>query len=469
LARSLQDITNAAIAYINSLYPNANTFQGTLLGDIVIGTPAQEEAKLYAQSELVSQDQSIDNASSTGLNKIGGNYNTQQKSPIPAVGAITFFTNSAPATDIDIPVGTVVGTGTFSPTGDITFSTTREVVMYAVLGASYLNPNTGKYEITTEIEAITAGSIGNVAQNTLNTLIGALVGIDGCYNANSTTNGVDTENIEVFRRRLSLEVQGNTIGTPDGFLTIVLQNPSVGDAILVGNGNTLRDVSGAVDIYIKGVTPTQYNDSYDISLLSDPSQLIFTKQPIYLAGVQTVIISNTGSVSTPSFTFVQDSGSLGGSIYAQDKLVWATPLDPSLGTVYINYSYNSLPETLQNQFAQTNFNVLNTDLLVKSANQILIDITTSVKILPGFDNTYVALQIQSNIAEYLDSLQIGATISQSGIALIILQTPGINDVLLPFTSFSGNNGLITPDSFGDLDIPSNSYAEAGDIVINVVV
>jgi hypothetical protein len=332
-----------------------------------------------------------------------------------------------------------------------------------------LNPNTGKYEITTEIEAITAGSIGNVAQNTLNTLIGALVGIDGCYNANSTTNGVDTENIEVFRRRLSLEVQGNTIGTPDGFLTIVLQNPSVGDAILVGNGNTLRDVSGAVDIYIKGVTPTQYNDSYDISLLSDPSQLIFTKQPIYLAGVQTVIISNTGSVSTPSFTFVQDSGSLGGSIYAQDKLVWATPLDPSLGTVYINYSYNSLPETLQNQFAQTNFNVLNTDLLVKSANQILIDITTSVKILPGFDNTYVALQIQSNIAEYLDSLQIGATISQSGIALIILQTPGINDVLLPFTSFSGNNGLITPDSFGDLDIPSNSYAEAGDIVINVVV
>ena len=469
MSRSLQEITAAASAYINTKYPKANTFEGTLLGDIVIGAPAQEQAKLYAQSELVSQDQSIDNAGSTGLNKTGGNFNTQQKSPIPAVGVITFFKNSAPTSDITIPVGTVVGTGTSSATGDIRFSTLRDVTMYAALSASYLNATTGKYEITTEIEAITPGSLGNVSSNTLATIIGALTGIDGCYNANSTSNGVDTEDIDVFRRRLSLEVQGNALGVSDGYLTKVLENSSVEDAVLVGHGNTGRDVSGAIDIYIKGATPAQHNDSYNISELSSPTQLIFTKQPIYLAGIQAVIISNTGSVVAPGYSFVQDSGSLAGSIYAQDKLVWTAPLDPSLGTVYITYSYNSLPETLQNQFAQTNFDVLNTNLLIKAAQEIFIDVTTSIKVLPGFDSTYVALQIQSNIAVFLDSSQIGDTVQQSSVAKVILETPGVNDVLLPFTSFSGNLGTIVPDTFGDLEMPQNAYPSAGSIVINVVV
>jgi len=54
------------------------------------------------------------------------------------------------------------------------------------------------------------------------------------------------------------------------------------------------------------------------------------------------------------------------------------------------------------------------------------------------------------------------------VAETILLVAGVDDLQLPLTLFQGENGSVTVDSFGNLQLLSKSYAVIGDLIINVV-
>jgi len=471
MSKTYSSIITDMRSYIRSLYPSAQTHEGSILNDIVIAAPAREMALLYEKNTLISRDQSIATATQAGLEKWGSNLNKYQKPAIPAIGTVTFFSNTAPTTNITISANTIVSTRSGVGVRAQQFRTIRKVIMYTALAASYLNPTTGKYEISVDVEAMSPGITGIVGAYTIDSIQGTLTGINGVYNLTSTSGGEDFENTSAFSQRLAAAFAGTVLGTVDGYLTEVLANENVTAVSIVSHGDTGRELYNAVDIYYKGSNLRYYTDVFNIPSGVSTTELVFTKQPVVSGSIQTLIYGATGSLigPVPTYSFVRDSSLYGGSIYGQDKLVFNNPLEASLGTAYIIYTYNVLSEELQNLFTKTNKDLLNVDVLIKAAAAILIDMDLDVTILTGFDSVLVTLDIQNAIALFLDSLDIGEELQMADVAREVLNIGGVDDILLPFATFRSSDSTIVPDSSNNLTIPANSYPVANTITINVVV
>ena len=467
--QSLQSVINAMALNITSSFPKADVSEGSILSDIVILPPSQEIAKCYDQDQRTSDNQALSTASEDGLAIHGSNLNKPRLPAITAKGTITFFTYTAVVSDITIPAGSIVGTSSGTNTPQIQFRTTQTAIMYAVISSSYLNAQTGLYEIEVAIECTTPGITGVVGAQTINTIVNTVSGISGCYNTSATNGGSDIEDKEDYRQRLGTAWQGNSICTDNGILSIVLSQPGVEDAIIVGHGQSPRNEFGAIDVYVKGTQPAQYIDSFLINTITPQQYFVTTKQPLLTTGLQTIIYAATGSVAPPLYSVQKDTTLYGGSVFAQDKVYWVTPLPAILGSVYITYTYNSLIETLQSFFNNTSADIENANLLIKWANEIGIDITITIKVLSGYDSLNVTFDIQDAIALFFDSLSIGAQVQQADVARVVLNVAGVDDAKLPFDLFQSSDGSILPDSFGDLNIPASSYAVTGNVIINPVV
>jgi uncharacterized phage protein gp47/JayE len=466
--QSLQSILTSMAVEITSVNPKWDVSEGSILSDIVITPTSQEIAKLYDQDQRTSDNQALSTASDDGLAVIGANLNKPRLPALASIGTVILFSYTAPQSDITIPAGTIVGTTAGASTPQVQFGTTQDIVMYTVLSSTYLNPDTGLYEIPVPIQCTTTGITGVVGAYAVNTVVNTINGISGCYNASPTTGGADIEDLEVYRARLGIAWQGNSIGVDDGILSIVRAQPGVENAIIVAHGQSNRNEFGAIDVYVQGVIAATYVDSFLINTSFPQQSFITSKQPLLTTGVNSVIYSASGSMATPSYSIVADTSAYGGSVKASDSIVWATPLPAVNGSVYITYTYNSLIETLQSFFDNTSADILNANLLIKWATEISIDITATIKILTGYDSLNVTYDVQDALALFFDAQTIGESVSQAEVVKSILNVPGVSDAKLPLDLFQSSDGSITPDSFGDLDIPVTSYAVGGNIIINIV-
>jgi uncharacterized phage protein gp47/JayE len=452
------------ISYIRGKFASADVTEGSILNDVVITAPARILSQLYSDLDTSLLGQSISTAPDAQLDVLARNVGIVRKAARPARGTITFYRNAAPSSDIVVPVGTLVSTSASNASPGIQFQTLRTVTMYAALAGLYLNPITGRYEISTDIIAVLAGLDGIVGANTVSLISTPVSNIDGCYNAAATAYGADQESSIALQNRIGARVTGNVMGTEDGYLSVVIANSNVEDAIVVAHGLTGRDALGAIDIYVKGRSPITQTDVFT-SLTSD---MIFSKQPTISGSVVSVQSSSSGSLSSALWEQILDTGIYRGSIEALDKLHWPTILNSTYGIIYTTYSYNALIEQLQTLFSQTNKDVLDTSVLVKWAQELPIDITINMKVVSGFDSTVVSDAVSTELATFLDSLTIGQELQQADVARIILNVAGVDDVQLPFTTFQSSDGNVVPNTFGNLVIPTYSYTQAGDIIINIV-
>jgi uncharacterized phage protein gp47/JayE len=464
MAKSVTTIVQSMISYIRGKFSSADVTEGSILNDVVITAPARVISQVYSDLDTASLGQSIITASDAQLDVLAGNASLVRKAARPARGSITFYKNVAPTFDIVISVGTVISTSASNASPSIQFQSLRTVTMYASLAGLYLNPVTGRYEISTDIIASLAGLDGIVGSNTISLISTPVSGIDGCYNAAATAYGADQESSVSLQNRIGTKVTGNVIGTEDGYLNVVLANSAVDDAVVVAHGLTGRDALGAIDIYVKGRSPITQTDVFTFLT----SNMIFSKQPTISGSVVSVQSSSSGSISSALWQQVMDTGQYRGSIHALDTLHWPTVLNATYGIVYATYSYNALIEQLQTLFSQTNKDVLNTNVLVKWAQELFIDITINMKVSSGFDSTVVSDAVTNEIAVFLSSLSIGQELQQADVARVILNVAGVDDVQLPFTLFHSSDGTVVPNAFGNLVIPSYAYALAGVVTINIV-
>lgn len=468
MARSFVEITTSMINYIKSLRPNLDTSEGTDVNDIVIRAPGRELTKLSSDIEQVSQDQSILTAVDSGLAVLGSNVSLQRKGVRRARGTVRFFAIDLPITDVTIPAGTLVSVNPQGNSEDIQFTTISAVTMYSSLATTYFNPDTGVYEIPAEIEAVAGGTQGVVGAETINTIVTPIGGINGCYNAVATSGGLDIEGLDRFRARIASKTRGNSLGTTDGILSEVLSYNDVEDAVIVGGGDSERSQFGAIDIFVRGKTATPVTETHLVT--GSPDEVFyFNKQPVIPDTVGSVISSASGSIGFGNFSVVQDTDEFAGSINGKDYIQFTPQLTPSYGVIVLSYSYNSLVESLQNIFTKTNKQIQNASILVQWATELFINVTTNIKILPGYDSNVVIENVEVNLSTFFSNTSIGEQIQQADVAKEILNTPGVDDLLLPFTVFESSDGSIVRDTFGNLNIPAKAYAVVGDITLNVVV
>ena len=467
MARTFNDIVASMKSFIRGKNSKLDTSEGTILNDVVISAPSQELTLLYQNVDTVAAEQSIETATDDGLARLAGNFGLTRKAARKARGTVNFFVNNSPTSDINIPAGTVVATSQSSNTNAVQFATVRAAIMYGVLAGSYLNPSTGRYEISVDIEAVEGGLSGTVGAQNISVITTPISGVNGVYNASATSGGSDIESQDALRIRIAARLSGNVIGTEDGYLSVVLANENVDDAAVVGHGDTDRDVAGAVDIFVKGRVSRYQQDSFSTAASTFPN-LVLSKQPVLTSGVNTVLSSSSGSLGTGVWSLTKDTGAYAGSTQGLDSVVWSTAQSGSLGTVFVSYSYNGLIEDLQNLFAKTNKDVENVNLLVRWATEIEIDLTANVKIFAGYDSTDVVNQIRTDLATFFDALQIGDQVQQSDVVKAIVNVPGVDDVQLPFVTFRSSDLTVLQDSFGNLNLADNAYAISGTITINIV-
>jgi len=464
--KTFQEIKTAMRSFIRGKNTLIDLSEGSIVDDIVISAPSQEIAKLYEENNITSQGQSLETSSDLATDSLGKNIGILRLSSRSASGTVKFFTFNAPTNDITISVGTIISTYATNGAESIQFVVTSTVYMYAQLAASYLNVTKNVYEVSASIEALKSGLDGIVGPQAVTQLVTVIPGIDGVYNDDSTAGGADSESTNDLKIRIADKWRGNSIGVADGYLSETLAYPGVEDAIVVGGADTGRDDLGPVDIFIRGKKITPVQDSF--IAYTDYPDLILSRQPV-IDSETISVITNLGGVLSPSlYTLTKDTGVYAGSVRGQDNVHWIYTLPTSSGSVVVSYSYNSLIYDLQNYFLDPSRNVQNIDLLVKWATEIKIDITCSIRITPGYDSNSVISEISTQLALFFNDLSIGSLIQQSEVAETILLVAGVDDLQLPLTLFQGENGSVTVDSFGNLQLLSKSYAVIGDLIINVV-
>ena len=145
-----------------------------------------------------------------------------------AVGTVTFSTNTAPTSIINIPLGTQVAVaigGNY--TSPVYFSTTAPAII--PIGT-----------VTTQdvpVIATLPGANGNVANGVITTLVTTLNNITGVINAQPTSGGSDPESDTALRSRWQNTAFNNTTGTNGKYIMTALQNPNVTNANAIGQQN----------------------------------------------------------------------------------------------------------------------------------------------------------------------------------------------------------------------------------------
>ena len=470
--KDFKRIVNDMKNFLHSVRPNVDTSPGSYTRDVIIDAPSNEMANLYTELSRTSSAQSPEIVSVEDIEKLGRNFQVYRKTTTPASGFITFWVGEpGPATSILIPRGTVIASKATADGTANRYVTTQDVTLTDAKWRT-----TGRFEVDAPIRATVGGTSSNAAGGTILALIDPIVGVTGVYNGAPLTNGTDFEPLATYRSRIKSAIIGNNTGTASGYYQTIIRIAEVLDAKVaaVGSGpeELRRNDTGAVDIYVRGLVTSQATTSFDIKVdtSTDPFEYFFPKQPIDITSTGTMSIegSTTGAmVEGVNYTITRDTSVFGGTTRGSDKI---TIISSTFGeTITIIYTYNSLVESLQTYMEDDARKILGADLLVSAAFARQIDTSCTVRILAGFTAATVTSNIEINLQTALNTYQIGEEVQQSDIVSVITNTSGVDDVTLPLDTFTENvaTGTITQNSSGNIEIPANSYAAAGTIVVTV--
>jgi phage-related baseplate assembly protein len=469
MSKTYAEIVASLKVNIGKKRPNLETTEGTITSDIfeAIGDEIED---VYADIEHLAVLPSFryyDKMSTDELNDLAYNYGITRKEAIKSSGNVYFRASSAPTQNILIPEGTVVTTEPDERLQKISFITTAERTLYYDNAASYYNSTSGYYEIAVPIQCIDAGETGNVGVGAIKLIEGSIPGADNIYNYSAFTNGSEEEMNENLADRCLLAIQGASVGTESGYIGKMLESAYVYDALVVGPGDPLmtRDngAGGKIDIYVKidkdsVDTYTQTSDEFTYAGETDK---IPTCQPIK------EIVSIVGSVSgalteTTDYKLTKLTGAFQGSIYATDTVEFlGSPLTAG-ETVTITYTYYDIVTDLQN--AVEDVRPIGTDVLVKLAEEVLIDVTAYVYADSTItDKTTLSETVQTAIDTFLTFKDLDGEVQQSDVIEEIVTITGVDKVRIPLDKLakSGQSGV------SDITLQKNEYPSTGTISITM--
>lgn len=442
LAQIITDLSNLIL---NNFAPVlADTRVGTVMYDAVISPVANEVLSLEQSIDTVTLNQSIDNASSmtgTAMDSLAANFGVTRFSGLPSVGFERFVKFATPTGTIPIPAGSIVATQQTNSSPSSTFVT---LSASSLLPSSPPDPITGAAAyVDILVQAQAVGSAGNAAAGTVINLITPIVGVDSVYNPNSFNNGSDFQSNTVLAQVVSSDSQGE-IGTRPGYKKLVLENFSVQDILVIGNGDPgmLRSqFGGSVDIVVLGNSNISNSQSF-------PYIFQTTLSPSSLPLVSVQSLSGFTSLNVP-VTFVGPVGGIGlgtdydvvldttgpfaGSFEENSRIVLHfTTATPGSGTVLtLAYTYNQIVDEIQSFMSADANNVLGSDVLVRAGVEIDAAVTANISVIPGYDPATVIAAATASVQTFSNNLLLGVSVEPSQVIAAIENTAGVDFIDLP--------------------------------------
>jgi hypothetical protein len=361
-----QDIAGRIISQILRQQPNLDLSPRSEIRDVIVDPLAVELSSMSVRewfarnSTSISAISQIDNASGNGVsdpfnsspykqqiarayglnptntqnlidtqfNILGEQAGLTRGGATSATTILTFFTYTQPTQSITIPENATVATIADANTPALNFITRGSAVLDVNNLNSYYNAVQGWWAVTVPAECTVAGSVGNVGAGTIRSVVNGLPSGINVTNLVAAQYGSDQQSNAQFAALIQARlVTGVDSGTRHGYLVTALQTPGIIAAVIVAAGDLdmLRDwdpirqkhVFGCVDIYTRGTTLTQQNESVTFTYgdigtygnlptylpltLSDPQLIRFNiptfntlTSPIYTA-VELVVIRGSST------------------------------------------------------------------------------------------------------------------------------------------------------------------------------
>lgn len=221
--------SDIATALLNQL----RVIDPTVSGDI--GTPERKIIDAFSQGLANAQLNISTLQGSLDINSKVGNSLTQflsifgfaRQAATSATGIVTFSLVSSINSDTTISNGTQVAANITDSSGN-TSTTIFQTQYAATIAASTTS-------IDVPIQAVLAGSTGDVAANTITSFVGNPVyGGVSVNNSQATTNGSDQETDDELKIRFANGPFRNLAGTIDQYLALAAADPNVTKANVIG-------------------------------------------------------------------------------------------------------------------------------------------------------------------------------------------------------------------------------------------
>ncbi len=347
---------------------------------------------------------------------------------------LEFYTATFGSGTGSIPQGTTAQTAGLTP---IQYKT-----MIAVNNAPLLGPVTtpgpyfGMYFIDVASQAVNAGSASNVPVGVVNQLIPPISGFTSVTNTTASAGGLNQETLPAFLARVQASEKGRDLGTLGGLESFFGSQDGVEDNLPVDATSSLmtRGDENQVDVWIMGVNDQPATDvvTYTAALMG--GSVIMNNQPV--TSVTSVLVGAVTQVLGVDYTFAKDIGGFSGSVRGVDSIVWINqPADASVVT--INYFYNSLISQLQNLISITNPDnyLLNNDILVRQAVQVLINMAIHVVPQANYSATQMQANVIASVEAYFAQFLLAPQLFQNNVIDVIDATTGVGHSE-PFVTFA---------------------------------
>jgi len=208
------------------------------------------------------------------MEKLAANVRVFRKAATRAQGEVTFYTDTRPSGDVEIPAATAVWSAADENGTVINFTTTASVVVTESDLDSRYNAAKNRYEFIAQIVADDPGPSGNVS---VGTLTQSNAGRLSVTNLAPTYGGDTQESNSLFSERAVLKMRSLDVGTTLGYRRTLIEQPGVRDVYVADAGDPLmqrdfmRHVSpsgtvesehifGKVDLWTRGGESVVFED-----------------------------------------------------------------------------------------------------------------------------------------------------------------------------------------------------------------
>jgi len=495
MARSIADVINSLIINLKSQIPLIDTKPGTVVRDL-LNVIAQEVVLSEVRIDDIRRRQSILTATGSEIDDLVYNWGLVRLGATYASGIVQFaisdtrsMPNPIPPPEqetVTIPAGTVVGITGLSA---ITYATTEDLEIdpgsFPQYWTSDIIDGIPGWVFSVPVICQVIGTVGNVGNNVINSILTPIsANIDFVMNQSPILGGLGVETDEQLLTRARFVFSGNAAGTSDSFALAVLGTGKTRDVLVQGAGDPLmkRDAGngGMVDIYVREreiklieldfVVPIGIGErEYDIFESEETG--IRYKPVIDILTVQD--ISGAGQVYERGidWDFRADTVSdFRGSIRSEDKFIWKRDNDQEL-SLRVTVLYDGIINELQAEVEKVR--TVTSDVLVREAQLVEINVAVDIRVEPGSDTTEVISAVDTVVSSFINRKRLGETIMQvSDLVNEIHNVSGVDDVVLSDVSSIwelNRNGVISPpDAEGNLLFNLNEFAVPGSIVIGIV-
>lgn len=233
-ALTANDFAQQIIAQARVLDPSFSGEVGTPERKI-IDTVAQALADNQIDLSALQGALDIDSKYGTNLDRFTALFGFQRQQAQPATGYVVFSRNTPAPAAVSIPTGITLQASVVLTNG------LASNVQY-VTTASGVIPISGTVSGAIPVQAVVSGTIGNVAANTIQTMVGTPVpGVTSVTNQVPLTTGIDGEDDNSYKVRFKNTVFRNLAGTQDQYLALAVGGAFTTKANVIGVQSRYRE------------------------------------------------------------------------------------------------------------------------------------------------------------------------------------------------------------------------------------